>query len=257
MDATQRFTDRVESYRLHRPRYPVEIVDWLRDHCGLHPGAGIVDVAAGTGLLAEIFLVRGYAVTAVEPNDGMRAVCTSLARSFPKLQCVSGAAEKTGLPAHSADLVTVGQALHWFDLPNARAEFVRVLRPGGWCAVIYNERRMSGDAFHDGYERILREFGTDYEMVQRSYPQQGRLAEFFGAANVGAGKMRQVTFPNAQELDLDGLKGRILSSSYMPQQGHPRYLAMLREIDALFAQCQKDGRVRMEYDCVVSSGQFG
>lgn len=252
MDATQRFSDRVESYRLHRPRYPIEIVDWLRVRCGLQPDSSVVDVAAGTGLLAEIFLARGYAVTAIEPNDGMRAACASQTLRFPKLRCMSGTAEMTGLPAHAADLVTVGQALHWFDLPRTRAEFVRVLRPGGWCAVVYNERRTGGDPFHDGYERILRKFGTDYEMVRSKYLQPERLAEFFGDS-----EMSQAIFPNAQQLDLDGLKGRILSSSYMPQERHPRYTAMVGEIETLFARCQKDGSVRLEYACVVSCGQLG
>lgn len=252
MDATQRFSDRVESYRLHRPRYPIEIVDWLREECCLQPASMIVDVAAGTGLLAEIFLARGYAVTAIEPNEGMRAACASQTLRFPKLRCTSGTAEATCLPVHATDLVTVGQALHWFDLPRARAEFVRVLRPGGWCAVVYNERRTGGDPFHDEYERILRKFGADYEMVRSKYLQPERLAEFFGDS-----KMSQATFPNAQVLDLDGLKGRILSSSYMPQEGDPRYPAMLREIEALFARCQKDAHVRLEYECVVNCGQLG
>ncbi len=256
MDSTQRFTDRVDSYRLYRPRYPVDVVDRLRDHCHLQPNAAVVDVAAGTGLLTEIFLGRGYAVTAVEPNDGMRAACASLIRSFPKLQCVPGTAERTGLASHSADLITVAQALHWFDLPLARAEFLRVLRPGGWCAVVYNERRIGGDAFHDGYECILREFGTDYEMIRNKYPREQCLEEFFGSEHAGSGTMRWVTFPNAQEFGLEGLKGRILSSSYMPQPGHPRYTAMMRQIEKLFAQCQQDGRVRMDYDCVMSYGQM-
>jgi SAM-dependent methyltransferase len=253
---TERFSDRVENYRLYRPRYPIEIVDWLFTHCGLQSNATIVDVATGTGLLAEIFLAKGYAVTAVEPNDGMRAVCASLGERFPKLQCIPGTAEATGLPSDSVDLITVGQAMHWFDLPHAHAEFARVLRPGGWCAVVYNERRMSGDALHDGYEHLLREFGIDYETVRHKYLQQERLAEFFGSGNSAAGDMRQATFPNAQSLDLDGLNGRILSSSYMPQPDHPRYPAMLKAIEALFVRCQKNGHVRMEYECVVSCGHL-
>ncbi len=56
-------------------------------------------------------------------------------------------------------MVTVGQAMHWFDLGATRAEFARILRPGGWCVVVYNHRKMRGDAFHEGYERILVEFG--------------------------------------------------------------------------------------------------
>lgn len=251
MDATERFTDRVESYRLHRPRYPIEIVDRLQRECNLQPDASVVDIAAGTGLLAEIFLAHGHATVAIEPNREMRQTCATLTARFPVLECREGTAENTGLPSQSADLITVGQALHWFDLPSARAEFVRILRPGGWCAVVYNERHMGGDPFHEGYEEILQEFGIDYEMVRHRYLQEERLAGFFGHGN-----MRQSTFLNEQRLDREALTGRILSSSYMPQPDHPRYPTMLGEIETLFARCAEDGHVRMEYDCIVSYGQL-
>lgn len=256
MDPTQRFSDRVDSYRLYRPRYPVAVVDWLRHHCNLQPDASIVDVAAGTGLLSEIFLAQGYAVTAVEPNDGMREACASLIHRFPKLRCVAGTAESTGLPSHFSDLITVAQALHWFDLPRTREEFVRILHPGGWCAVIYNVRRTGGDTFHDGYEQILQNFGGDYEMVRSRYPRREKLEKFFSSAGSASSSMLQIAFPNAQQFDLTGLTGRILSSSYMPHPSHPRYPAMLLEIERLFARCQQDGQVRLEYRCVVTCGKL-
>ncbi len=184
---TQRFTGRVESYRRYRPGYPREIVDTLRAACGLREDAVIADVAAGTGLLTEIFLAAGFAVTAVEPNDEMRAACASLEREYSKLRCVEGTAEATGLADRSVDLITVAQAMHWFDLKKTRAEFARVLKPDGWCAVIYNDRRMGGDAFHDGYERLLREFGVDYLKVQRSHVQEEKSAGVFCATGDAAG----------------------------------------------------------------------
>lgn len=251
MDGTQRFSDRVESYRLHRPRYPAVIVDLLVRECGLSSAMQIADIAAGTGLLTEIFLAHGNPVVAVEPNAPMRAACASLMERYAKLQCIDGTAEATGLPVHSVEMVTVGQAMHWFDRTRTRAEFARILRPGGWCVAVYNNRRMGGDAFHDGYERLLREFGIDYQQVRSRYVDEEKLTEFFAPA-----KMHATHLPNAQMFGLEEMTGRILSSSYMPQQGHPRYAAMMREIEALFAACQKDGRVRMEYDCEVSYGQL-
>ena len=111
-------------------------------------------------------------------------------------------------------------------------------------------------AFHDGYERILREFGTDYESVRSKYPHQQKLTEFFASQNVVTAPMQRASIPNAQEFDFKGLLGRILSSSYMPQPGHPNYPAMLRAVEQLFSQCQKDGQVRLEYDCVVTYGKL-
>ncbi len=251
-----RFTNRVESYRLHRPGYPAAIVDLLADECGLNESSIIADIAAGTGLLTEIFLARGFNVIAIEPNQQMRDACATLTSQYPRLKCANGSAEATGLPDHSIDLVTVGQAMHWFDLRRTRNEFVRVLSkkdgsPNGWCAVIYNNRRMTGDTFHEGYERILVEFGNDYEAVKHSHLTEDRLVDFF-APNA----MRTAVFPNSQQLTLEALMGRILSSSYMPQPGHLRYDEMSHAVERHFAENESGGHVRLEYDCVVCYGQL-
>ena len=251
IDPTQRFSDRVESYRLHRPGYSAAIVDLLAGECGLSSSSAIADVAAGTGLLTEIFLARGFNVIAVEPNQQMRDACATLTSQYAHLRCVKGTAEATGLSDHSIDLVTVGQAMHWFHLPRTRSEFARVLKPGGWCAILYNNRRMTGDPFHEGYEQILVDFGNDYDTVKHSHMTEDRLAAFF-APN----PMRTAVFENSQELMLDALMGRVLSSSYMPQPGQPRYEEMSRAVAALFTQNEVSGFVRMEYDCVVCYGQL-
>ena len=248
---TERFTSRAENYRQHRPGYPREIVTLLERECGLIGDSLIADIAAGTGLLTGIFLDQNYTVIAVEPNDAMRDACQSLTELYPQLRSVAGTAESTGLADHSIDLVTVAQAMHWFDLKKTRAEFRRILKPGGWCAVIYNNHRMAGDSFHDGYEKILRDFGTGYEKVQSSHLRDDQLAAFFAPDG-----MKKAVFNNAQQLTLDGLEGRILSSSYMPQPGHPRYEAMRPAIADLFAREQKNSFVRLEYACAVSYGRL-
>lgn len=250
--STERFGDRVESYRRHRPRYPRAVLDLLARECGLVRETEIADIAAGTGLLTEIFLAHGNSVVAMEPNASMRRACAALTAQYPQLRCIDGTAESTGIPAHSVDMVTVGQAMHWFDLGRAHTEFLRILRPGGWCVVVDNQRRMHGGPFPDGYERILQKFGLDYEQVRNRYLRSEQLAQFFGQAS-----LHRATLPNVQMFDLAGLTGRILSSSYMPQEGHPRYAAMVAEIEALFLRCAEGGHVRMEYECVVVYGQLG
>jgi len=201
--------------------------------------------------LAEVFLENGNPVIAVEPNAAMREACEELRGEYQRLQCFDGTAEATGLPENSADLITVGQAMHWFNLDAARAEFTRILRPGGRCVVFYNHRRLRGDAFHEGYERILMEFGRDYRAVQGSHMTEDKLAAFFAPA-----QMRCASLPNHQDLTLEGLQGRVLSSSYMPQQGDAKYPAMMDAVDALFARHARDGAVQMEYECAVCWGRL-
>ncbi|WP_446744615.1 class I SAM-dependent methyltransferase [Silvibacterium acidisoli] len=248
---TERFSDRVESYRHHRPAYPQGVVTLLAKECSLSEISVIADVAAGTGLLSEVFLKQGFQVTAVEPNAKMRQACADLMPGFPRLSCASGTAEATGLQAESADLVTVAQAMHWFDQPKARAEFVRVLKPQGWCAIVYNHRRRGGDAFHDGYEAILAGFGSDYYQVQERHLSPEQIVSFFSPQSA-----ETAHFGNEQRLDLEALEGRILSSSYMPQPGSEKYASMRQAIEKLFAQNKHDGTVRLEYDCAVTYGRL-
>ncbi|MGB0123861.1 MAG: hypothetical protein WBP63_10545, partial [Silvibacterium sp.] len=68
--------------------------------------------------------------------------------------------------------------------------------------------------------------------------------------------MQCVALPNAQDLTLDGLRGRVLSSSYMPQEGDAKYAAMMEAVEALFARHARDGVVRMEYECALCYGQI-
>jgi SAM-dependent methyltransferase len=246
-----RFTGRVEDYRRFRPSYPREILDLLTRDCGLTSSSKIVDVAAGTGLFSELFLENGNAVVAIEPNDEMRAVCQERKAVFPRLTVLSGMAEATGLPSESADFITVAQAMHWFDLKRAREEFARVLRRSGWCVVAYNERRMGGDPFHDGLEKILVNFGADYRRVQRAHLGEEQLRTFFAPF-----PLRRRIFPNSQLLDFDALVGRVVSSSYMPTDGQPGYAEMRHAIEQLFHENQRDGQVRLEYDCAISYGQL-
>jgi ubiquinone/menaquinone biosynthesis C-methylase UbiE len=249
---TDRFTGRVESYRRHRPTYPPEVVELLRSECALNPSSAIADIAAGTGILTESLLKEEFTVTAVEPNKEMRTACATLEAQYPKLKSVAGTAEATTLPDHSIDLITVAQAMHWFDLGKARAEFARILRPGGYCAILYNHRRRSGDAFHDGWEELLSNYGVDYREVQRQHVPEEKIAAFFAPS-----EMKRATFANPQSLTRESLEGRILSSSYMPQAGHPRFEAMRTATERLFSENERNGKVTLQQDCVVCYGHLG
>src|SRR5437870_2796600 len=136
----ERFSRRVENYVKYRPGYPGAVLDWLRQHCGLTADWVIADIGSGTGFLAELFLKNGNRVFGTEPNSEMRAAGETLLKKYSRFVSVDGSAEATGLDSSSVDLITAGQAFHWFDRPRARQEFERILKPGGWAALVWNER---------------------------------------------------------------------------------------------------------------------
>jgi len=250
-DPKQRFTNRVADYVRYRPDYPRGILDVLREECGLVPESVVADIGSGTGLLTQLFLENGNLVYGIEPNAAMREAGEQYLEKYPHFCSVAGSAEATTLPDASIDLVVAGQAFHWFEPKAARAEFERVLKPNGWLAVIWNERKSGETRFQREYEILLRTFGTDYEKVSAKYPQDRQMEIFFGP---GAGGKK--SFANEQVFDFDGLRGRLLSSSYSPPHGHPQYEPMLAALKKLFKAHAEDGRVRFEYDTHIYYGRL-
>jgi SAM-dependent methyltransferase len=240
-DAKQRFSNRVADYIRYRPGYPTEVITLLRSECNLRPGSVIADVGSGTGFLSELFLKNGNRVYGIEPNEAMRQAGEEYLASFDNFVSLNGSAEATTLEDASVDFVTAGQAFHWFEPAAARREFRRILKPDGWIVVLWNDRQMD-TPFASAYEDLLVKYGTDYTRVRESYPETPVIQAFFGA-----GTFTQRSLPNAQILDWDGLAGRLRSSSYAPQEGHPNYAPMMAELEELFRANQANRHVRMEY----------
>jgi len=241
-DPTQRFDDRVEDYVRHRPDYPPALVAHLRAHGWLAPHAVVADIGAGTGISSAMFLDAGCEVHAVEPNAPMRAAAQAQLGARAAFHAVDGRAEATTLADASVDLVAAAQAFHWFDMAAVRGEWRRILRADGVAAVFWNSRRVDGNAFLEGYERLQREFGTDYAQVAERHQDDATMRAWFGSG------LRDVTeFPHAQSLDFDALRGRLLSSSHAPRPGHPRHDAMIARLRELFDATARDGRVDLVY----------
>ena len=252
LNPTGRFTDRVDDYVRYRPGYPAGVLALLRDRAGLSNSSAVADVGSGTGIFTRLLLETGANVFGVEPNEAMRRAAEDEFRGRNAFVSVAGTAEATGLADHSVQIVTSAQAFHWFDGPAARREFMRILVPGGWCALIWNTPVSTGTAFAEGYEALKNTYGTDFKRVRHeSLGKQGRFAAFFGS-----GPWSLECLENSQTLDHDGLKGRLLSSSYAPNAGHPGHEPMLKAMTELFNRCQANGVVRMDYVTEVYLGKF-
>jgi ubiquinone/menaquinone biosynthesis C-methylase UbiE len=241
-DAKQRFSNRVADYVRYRPGYPPAALETLRKECALRPGHVIADIGSGTGFLAELFLKNGNRVYGVEPNEAMRQAGEEYLASYDGFSSVDGSAESTTLDDSSVNFVTNGQAFHWFEQNAARREFARILKPGGWVVVLWNERLTDTTPFLREYEDLLRRFGTDYSRVNESYPREEQMRDFFQHNT-----HREERLPNFQVFDFEGLAGRVRSSSYMPAQDHPNFAPMMVELERIFRAHQQDGSVRMEY----------
>jgi len=249
-NATSRFSDRVENYVRYRPGYPTETLSALHLECGLQPSSVIADVASGTGIWTRMLLENGNRVFGVEPNGDMRQAGDRLLASFPNFTSVEGKAEATTLPDRSVDFVTAAQAAHWFDRRRARQEFARILKPGGWLVLLWNERLIDTTPFLREYEELLLEFGTDYQDVRHERTTDA-VNEFFDPL-----PYRERTFPMRQDFDYAGLEGRLLSSSYAPGPGHAKHEPMLAALERIFEDRAVNGRVGFEYTTRVYFGRL-
>ncbi len=241
-DSTGRFSGLADVYARCRPTYPAAAIDLIVARCGLGPQSLLIDVGCGTGISSRLFAGRGVPVVGIEPNEEMRRKAESepTPPGVPVPGYREGRAEATGLPDGVADVVLSAQAFHWFDADAALREFHRVLKPGGWVALMWNERDESDP------------FTAAYGAVMRSAPETAAAEGLRGRAggplltHALYREAERLTFANEQSLDEEGLLGRTFSASYAPREpaAVEAFAAALRE---LFARYQQGGRVVVRY----------
>jgi SAM-dependent methyltransferase len=246
LDPAARFSGLAELYAKCRPTYPDSVVAFILDRCGLKPDALLADIGCGTGISTRLFALRGVRVLGIEPNDDMRrrAGAEPLPEGAPVPGYQAGTAEATGLAPASVDAVLAAQAFHWFEPEAALCEFHRILRPGGWAALVWNERDPS-DPFTAAYGAIVGA-SAEARAVEGPRAEAGRAllrSPWFEQAG-------RTLFANEQELDCEGMLGRAFSASYAPRAGAAaeRFAA---DLEGVFARFERGGRVVLRYQTSV------
>jgi ubiquinone/menaquinone biosynthesis C-methylase UbiE len=250
MRTVERFSNLVEDYVKYRPSYPAKVLQLLLDEMNLCKDSIVADIGAGTGISARLFLENGNQVFGVEPNAAMRKAAEEFLKDFSNFKSINGTAENTSLENKIVDFIVAAQAFHWFDETKTRKEFKRILKDDGFVVLMWNERQLDTSAFLKNYESLLIEFGTDYETVRHDNITKETLQDFFQT------DFRQAIFQNSQTLAFDGLKGRMLSASYVPSADNLRFAEMLKNLKSLFAEHAENGKIDILYDTKVFYGRI-
>ncbi|HEY8957513.1 MAG TPA: class I SAM-dependent methyltransferase, partial [Chitinophaga sp.] len=129
------------------------------------------------------------------------------------------------------------------------AEFRRISRKEAWVVLMWNVRQAELP-FEKGYEKLLHQYGTDYKDMQHRNVGASQLSSFFQS-----GTMQEKVFQNAQLFDFAALKGRLLSSSYVPEEGHPSYTPMMHALEDLFQKYKEQGMVKFHYETKLYVGK--
>ena len=246
------FSGRVAEYERYRERFDPEVIlPKLREWCGLTPSWAVADVGAGTGMLSDTFLANGNRVVAIEPNPEMRAACSALHSGERRLQVLEGTAERTGLADGSVDMVSVGRALHWFDLPVALEEMRRVLRPGGWVAIVGLGRKTGARKENRELEALLQDFSPDSRPTHEAYKAYTEVEEAFAGG-------RYLTEEISSEVSLPWpqFQGLVASLSHAPLPSSAVYPQFAARLLKLFAAFQHDGLFTLATRCWLAAGQF-
>ena len=251
-DNGQVFSGKAFHYVKGRPSYPPEVIALLRSECGLTSNSIIADVASGTGIFTKLLLDNGNPVFAVEPNEDMRMAAEGYLKSYGKLSSVKGTAEATTLGDHSINFVTVAHAVHWFNIPQARKEFFRILKNDGWLVIINNSPDIK-TPFELAYANLRKR----YSIKRGAHIGQSYSSQETAMKNIyGGSTYMQKHFPHQHRLDWEGLVARLLSKSSVPNETEPGHDSMLKEVKIIFDKYQIDGCVAQEYKTNVTYGHI-
>jgi len=219
------FARKAADFAAFRPPYAEGALARLYTWEGMSPAWTVADVGAGTGHLTRHLVGHFRHVYAVEPDDAMRAACIRNLGRAPGFAALAAAAEAIPLPTGSVNLITVGQALHWFDAVLTQAEFARLLAPPGHLAVIWNRYDGYVDPVLDGY------FANDGSRQEREWPMriQETWAQFLGGSR---------------------------SAAASPHPGEPGYAAFEERLRHVFQARARDGLIEINYTTVLVTGRL-
>ncbi len=165
---TDHFAPLATDYASFRPTYPAGLFAWLAE---VSPGGALAwDCAAGSGQASLDLARRFRRVIASDASEAQIAA----APHHPNVEYRVAPAESSGLADASVDLITVAQALHWFDLERFYAEARRVLAPDGVLAAwTYGVLHVAGEEIDRAVQTFYADTVGPYWPPERSLVESG------------------------------------------------------------------------------------
>ena len=246
MNNTELFSSKSDDYSRFRPGYPISAVNWLKSKTS---GEAVIDIGAGTGIFTELLLKRFSNVSAIEPNAAMREKFSSF---LPDIICHSTTGENTALPDNSVDLITVAQAFHWLDEEQFKREAMRILKPSGKVAIIWNTTQRSD--FTDSRNAICQKYCPRFKSgyAGKRTPQEGDAFLRYSYFKT----VEFVSFDNPFVMDQPTFEGNIRSRSYALLPGDRQYDGFMAEQRAVFERFAENGTVTELQETQIYLGCF-
>ena len=172
---THTFSGLQDIYDAARPTYPAESLAKLTALID-SDSAEIIDIGCGTGILTRQ-LQAAVPEANIQGCDINADMIAKAEQSSHDIKFFENVAEDLPFDDDQFNLITVGQAVHWFDRPKFYPEMMRVLKKGGVLALIENNRSWQTDAFFAKYEDLLEAHSPNYSRHYRNTDYMGEMAE--------------------------------------------------------------------------------
>ena len=246
VDNTGLFSGKADDYSKFRPSYPDAAVSFL---AARSRAESVLDVGAGTGIFTAKLAGAFKNVTALEPNAEMRR---EFLKFLPEIACLDGTGEATGVPDNSVDLITVAQAFHWLDAEKFKAEAIRILRPAGQVAIVWNNSLEN--EFTIERKRICQKYCPRFasgHAGKRSAAEGDAFLrhEYFTQVEV-------VTFDNPFVMDIEIFEGNMRSRSYALTPEDNGYGEFITELRTAFYRFAQNGTVTEPQETQIYFGKF-
>ena len=249
MNNIDRFSHMENDYSKYRPNYSSEAINYIISKYILNNNSVIADVGAGTGKLCLPFLEKGITVYGIEPNYDMFHKCLENLGSYSNFKGVNCSAEAIDLTNNSVDLVTVGQAFHWFDAGLFKNECTRILKENPVVAIIYN----NGD--YD--KKIIKEIHSLSSKYCPEYKgSSGGLNRNEEIFNNFFLNYEKIIFKNDYVLNKEQFIGLNFSASYAPKQNSENYTIYLNELERIFDKYSENGYITMPNNTILRIGNI-
>lgn len=242
------FTTKASEYASSRPTYAPKAIDKIFSDM-ISDGEKAADVGSGTGIFSKEFLVRGYDVFCVEPNDAMRAEAEKAYGDNIHFHSVPASAENTGLMANSVSLVTAASAFHWFDMSAFYTECKRILKPDGVVCILTNKRTY--DAFTQKQHELCMQYCNNFTSLTHGMDKVLKKAgDFF------KGEFHTEAYDFPLIYSKKSFISRSLSSSYAPEKGTEEYEALVRSLQSLLDETFQDDEISIANETVMLWGKL-
>jgi ubiquinone/menaquinone biosynthesis C-methylase UbiE len=227
-DSKRAFTTKAEKYAKYRWDYAPDAIDEVIRITRLSSRSSIADLGAGTGILTRHFAGKAQRVYAIEPNPEMRQILENEVGAHPSVTVMDDAAEDINLPDESVDVITVAQAIHWFDPEQAGKEMLRILKKDGWLAILRNYGM--GELDNATGRLMTKEYGADFSN-KKNKPKEKPVSFYFGN-----GHFQKLIYPFQFQQSWEEFMGAITSASFMPNEDHPLFDKLKSEAGKIFSQ---------------------